>query len=140
MYPQSPSSGLIVNNWNFGAVQTSGNASYPYLNIGANPNYTLTKSYSWTYSEVTQGQGIAGENNKTPASLFGAHIIAEADQKLYDPSYGTKPRTVADIQNMIAGLFLKETVSINGVPTTEFLFNQNPPPHPSLIIRYFNYY
>jgi hypothetical protein len=117
--------GFIVNNWNFNANGgTSGNPDFPFLNIPAVIPPTLQTSYSWTSAEVTQGQGIAGENNKTPASLFGGHVIVQAANKYYDPSYGATPIRPTDIKNSLAGFYLVVTPPVPYA--TQYLFNQNP--------------
>jgi len=86
----------------------------------------LTSSYSWQYSEVTQGNGIPAQGNPSPASLFLDHKIDSFDGCNYDPSYGKKSATLQDILNDIQGFYQGPgALPIGGA--TGILFNKFTP-------------
>lgn len=86
------SGGFLVNNWNFAKVGSSKNPAYPYLNVLKSVD---KNGYTWTASDVTQGKGIAGQNNPSPASMFNNHQVVLLGDVLYDPSYGVTYTPVA---------------------------------------------
>ncbi len=81
-------SGFIVNDYQFASGEgTSGCSSYPYrfnspCGGPAWPAGTV---------EVTDQDGIPGQDNYNPASYFGRHFIVKINEKYYDPSYGVGP-------------------------------------------------
>jgi hypothetical protein len=124
--------GFAVNEWNFTGAGTSGNTTYPYLNISplssTNPVVIdklkenidatyKTNYYDWAYSEVTRGVGIAGQNNSDPASLFGNHQVVKITGTYYDPSYGKTFTSLVNIEDKaIAGYFKASYVDLNEAP------------------------
>jgi hypothetical protein len=138
--------GFAVKDWTFHGAGTSGNPAYPYLNILpiGNPDaYIGQNSYNFAYAEVTDDNGIAGQGNPNPASLFNNHQVMVSGE-YYDPSYGIKRASLADIDNgSIAGFYKVDQILLNeaaynldlnqdgdkvdtGVPTFVFLFRKNP--------------
>ncbi len=66
---------MLVKTWTFaGGAGTSGEPTFPY-----------------TWAEVTDENGVAGQGIENPRSFFKNHQIVEVGNKLYDPSYGTEP-------------------------------------------------
>jgi hypothetical protein len=145
--------GFVVKNWNFSATGTSGNSTYPYLNIcplgNGNPNANAAavygqNSYNWAYAEVTDSVGIEGQGTQNPASLFGNHQVTISGD-YYDPSYGVKHASLADIDtNAIDGFFIVTILNLDeasynldlnsdgdltdvSVPTACFLLRKNTP-------------
>ena len=93
--------GFIVNNWNF-----SGNERRQYINICKSDNDLVGNTgYNWLFAEVTDAEGISGQGNSNPASLFDFHWVVRLNGKYYDPSYGVKYDELQDIDNAIAGFW-----------------------------------
>lgn len=102
-----------------------------------------TNAYNFAYAEVTDDNGIPGQGNPNPASLFNNHQVVMSGE-YYDPSYGVKRATLADIDsNAIAGFYKFAQIPLNeadynldlnqdgdkmdaGVLTYVFLFRKNP--------------
>ena len=134
--------GFLVKNWNFNGAGSSGIPAYPYLNIPDAP-FPAQNSYPWKFAEVTDQNGIAGQGNPNPASLFGNHQVV-LDGQYYDPSYGQKFASLKDIDdNAIEAYFLTASVPLDessfnldlngdgdktdvGVQTNVFLIRKNP--------------
>jgi hypothetical protein len=143
--------GFSVKNWTFAATGTSGDLTYPYLNICPLGHGSLaasvdavygTSSYNWAYSEASDASGIAGQGTSNPASLFGNHQVMISGE-YYDPSYGLKHANLAAIDAAaIDGYFVVRAVPLDevtygldlnsdgdvtdlGVPTACFLFRKN---------------
>ncbi|WP_165228008.1 hypothetical protein [Aquisphaera insulae] len=95
--------GFIVKDWTFTGAGKSGDATYPYLNLGFQKKDT---SYKWDYADVNDDPGIAGQNNVNPASLFNNHQIALINGTYYDASYGVTYTDLKDMEKKsIAGYF-----------------------------------
>ena len=142
VFRPSADDGFLVKNWNFNGAGTSGVAGYPYLNIPDAP-FPSANSYSWKFAEVTDQNGIPGQGNPNPASLFGNHQVV-IDGQYYDPSYGKKFASLKDIDdNAIDGYFRVVPAAINepdfnldlngdgdkidmGVQINVFLIRKNP--------------
>ena len=63
---------------------------FEYVNI-LHPNFESSLGnniYSFTYSEVSDQQGISGQNQNNPVSDFGDHVVARVGTQIFDPSYG----------------------------------------------------
>jgi hypothetical protein len=137
---------FAVKDWTFHGAGTSGDTEYPYLNIlpiGDPDSYIGQASYNFAYAEVTDDSGIPGQGNPNPASLFNNHQVMVSGE-YYDPSYGVKRPTLADIDsNAIAGFYKVAEILLNensynldlnqdgdkvdtSVPTYVFLFRKNP--------------
>lgn len=137
---------LVVKDWTFHGAGTSGNSTYPYLNIlpiGDPNSYIGQTSYNFAYAEVTDDNGVAGQGNSNPASLFNNHQVMVSGE-YYDPSYGVKRASLAEIDdNAIAGFYIFDQIPLNevdynldlnqdgdkvdiAVPTAVFLFRKNP--------------
>ena len=142
---------FAVKNWTFAGTGTSGNPAYPYLNIcplgngslNANANAVYGQnSYNWAYAEASDSAGIEGQGTQNPASLFGNHQVMISGE-YYDPSYGIKHASLADIDtNAIDGFFVVAALNLDeatynldlnsdgdktdvAVPTACFLFRKN---------------
>jgi hypothetical protein len=139
----------VVKNWTFGpAGGTSGNPTYPYLNIPPQPFPPSTlvgsSTYNWIFAEVTDATGIPGQgtDNDNPASLFVRHFDVYRNPSLYDPSYGKMYTGDADLKSQLVDGFCIITelnldepdigLDLNGngnatdtdVPTDVFLFRK----------------
>ncbi len=154
IFRPSADDGFLVKNWDFNGAGTSGVAGYPYLNIPDAP-FPGENSYSWKFAEVTDQNGIPGQGNPNPASLFGNHQVV-IDGQYYDPSYGKKFASLKDIDdNTIDGYFRVVPAAINepdfnldlngdgdktdmGVQINVFLIRKNPAGL-DLIEQKFNY-
>ena len=142
---------FAVKNWTFSGTGTSGNPAYPYLNIcplgngslNANANAVYGQnSYNWAYAEASDSAGTEGQGTQNPASLFGNHQVMISGE-YYDPSYGLKHASLADIDtNAIDGFFVVAALNLDeatynldlnsdgdktdaAVPTACFLFRKN---------------
>ena len=137
---------FAVNSWSFSGSGTSGNTEYPYINIlpiGDPNSYRSKNSYDFAYAEVTDEDGIAGQGNSNPASLFNNHQVMVSGQ-YYDPSYGKIYASLEEIDsNSIAGFYKLDVLPLNetkydldlnldgdkvdiNVLTYVFLFRKNP--------------
>jgi hypothetical protein len=95
-----------------GSTSTSTNVTYPYQNTLADParlpgsvmypegfgsfmrkNATTNVwEYYWgSTAEVTDKEGVRGQNTMNPKSTFSTHWVAEIGGKIYDFSYGLGP-------------------------------------------------
>ena len=144
LFQPTAGDGFIVNNWTFAATGNSGNTTYPYLNLPNLTSFIGTSSYNWLYAEVRDATGIPGQGTANPASLFNNHQMAYVNGQYYDPSYGIKHPTVADVQTSLAGFYIgpgswpvnEPTVNLDlngngnktdtGVSTTVILFTKTP--------------
>lgn len=138
--------GFAVKDWTFHGAGTSGDPAYPYLNIlpiGNPDSYIGQNSYNFAYAEVTDDNGVAGQGNPNPASLFNNHQVMVSGE-YYDPSYGVKRASLADIDDgAISGFYKVDQVLLNeavynldfnqdgdkvdtAVPAFVFLFRKNP--------------
>jgi hypothetical protein len=123
--------GFLVKNWNFNGAGSSGIPAYPYLNIPDAP-FPAQNSYPWKFAEVTDQNGIAGQGNPNPASLFGNHQVV-LDGQYYDPSYGQKFASLKDIDD---NALYESSFNLDlngdgdktdvGVQTNVFLIRKNP--------------
>lgn len=122
--------GLIVDRWHFEGSGTSGKSHHPYYGIKDSPFISNT-SYDWSWTEVSDLDGIEGQNTDNPASYFGNHELLFIDGTYYDPSYG---KTYSSKDNFhtssLAGfwrestkiVYESETFDINGDGDREDLF------------------
>jgi hypothetical protein len=69
-------------------------------------------SYNWTFSEVNDAPGIAGQGNSNPASMFNNHQVM-IDGQYYDPSYGVQYSSLQDIDNSIDGFYIEGTYAVD---------------------------
>ena len=108
----SPLSILFIKNFAFAEPGTSGVAGFPYVNTlspppPSNSNWntdayivvdptTGAGSYSWgARAEVTDKQGVSGQNTSNPLSIFRNHYFVRVGNIIYDPSYGTVSQQAA---------------------------------------------
>jgi hypothetical protein len=144
--------GIAIKNWTFTGNGTSGNATYPYLNICPLGQGSIeaswnavrgTTSYNWAYAEVNDAAGVEGQGTQNPASLFDNHQVMMGGQ-LYDPSYGTVHPTLPDMDsNAVDGYYILRELNLDeatygldlnadgdqtdlAVPTACYLFRKNP--------------
>jgi hypothetical protein len=117
-YPSGPSNtpidyrGFVVKNWTFSGSGTSGVADFPYLNIPAS-NLVGSNNYNWRYAEVNDSDGIPGQGNGNPASLFNNHQVVIAGE-YYDPSYGLKHASLAALDdNAIDGFYVLTSLPVD---------------------------
>lgn len=112
--------GFLVKNWALGASKSSSDVEYPYQNIpfaaktttGAIESFIRNpdKSYNWLGTpEVTDQQGVAGQNNLNPASDFNNHQIIKWKDKFYDPSYGMMYENETQLSERSIEAFYRET-------------------------------
>jgi hypothetical protein len=99
--PEKSDEGFLVNNWHFSGDGTSGNKSYPYLDV-------LGKHY-----EVVKHLGAPGQNSPDPLSVFGNHVIVFINGTYYDPSYA---ETFTNIRQMTAKVVAGYCISVPGKP------------------------
>lgn len=96
----SYSASFLVNNWSFTSTPEGAfdnhiddwykNQGFTYVNV-RHPDYEASLSnniYNFTFSDVTDAQGINGQNTENPLSDFGKHVVARVGEKIYDSSYG----------------------------------------------------
>jgi hypothetical protein len=95
--------GFAVKEWSFGENASSGDSSFPYLNIVHLEDASYP--YVWRYEEVSDGPGAAGQGGvEDPKSLFRLHYVFTTDGFWYfDPSYGIKYHPMA-LDNAFAAL------------------------------------
>ena len=137
---------MLIKNWEFTGVGTSGVAAYPYQNTLADPTRkpfsnpdldgfaSIMRKHAtngWEYywgatEEVKDKPGIPGQNNANPKSTFANHIVVEIGGKIYDPSYGTGPfnNLLAWEDASVAGFTMRDEV----VADTNYrlIFRKNP--------------
>ncbi len=65
----------------------------------------------------TVGQGVPGQNNNNPLSIFKAHCLVFYNNKYYDPSYGVIYNDIADIEARAIDGYVKQVV-INELQVT----------------------
>jgi hypothetical protein len=92
---------FIINDWDF----TNPKAALP-----ADPNLPGLERYIRFF--LKDKDGIAGQNERDPASEFDNHQIVVYQGKIYDPSYGGGPYAGADLN---AALRAWEITSLAGV-------------------------
>jgi len=122
------SSGFAVKAWNFSGEGTSGNTVFPYQNNRAVivddaqdiTDYIKDTYYEWgNVVEVSDGDGIRGQNNGNPASLFGHHLIVQKNGTYFDPSYGLIYSNIQEFDDNLDGFYKLTNVKV--------LFQKNPP-------------
>jgi hypothetical protein len=70
-------------------------------------------SYNFPHAEVTDDNGVPGQSNANPASLFNNHQVVVSGE-CYDPSYGIKRASLADIdRDAIAGFYKLARIPLN---------------------------
>lgn len=77
--------------------------AFPYINVpevdltmmpppGDWETFRRASGYAWHYADVQDREGIEGQNNRNPASIFSNHQFVEMtvgpNVQWYDPSYG----------------------------------------------------
>ncbi len=97
--------GFFVKNWSAVGAGTSGDPNFPFQ-IVPQRDFVGAHSYNIAYGDVTDAAGIPGQNNPDPASFFGNHQMVEYTTTAgavihYDPSYGARYTSVAQIDNSI---------------------------------------
>jgi hypothetical protein len=127
--------GFLVNNWDFAGAGTSGNAAYPYVNELSDPAKPddlyrqNAQTHEWEYywgakAEVTDKDGMPGQNTTNPKSGFQNHVLVEAVDKVFDPSYGKSYDNLQKWEDAsVAGFVFKDLVAANN---TRLLFRKNP--------------
>jgi hypothetical protein len=116
--------GFIVKNWTFTGVGSSGHTNYPYFNLPDNP-FIGTSSYNWRFAEVNEANGIPGQGNPNPASMFNNHQVVISGE-YYDPSYGVKYQSLDDIDDTaIAGYYLGPVLYPVDEPVVDLDLNGN---------------
>ena len=136
--------GFIVKNWSFTGNGTSGHPTHPYINFFSNYDALYgSTSYNWLFAEVNDENGIQGQGNTNPASMFNNHQVVISGQ-YYDPSYGIKYANMQEIDDSIDGFYIQgdgafdePTVNVDlnvdgdvndlGVMVYYRLFRKNPP-------------
>lgn len=88
--------GFLVKNWQFKGKGTSEDPLFPF-----------------TWAEVQDTNGLAGQGVENPQSYFGNHQIIEVGNKLYDPSYGTAPIGNGEPEEREANLLKYQEASIS---------------------------
>lgn len=110
--------GFFVKNWSFGTTKSSGDTDYPYKNVpqagkdsrgGISPTLPDNAgNYIWVETpEVTELQGVAGQNNPNPVCIFGNHQIVHYKGKFYDPSYGIMYENATHLSERAIDAFYK---------------------------------
>ena len=135
--------GFIVKNWTFSGNGNSQLPNFPYVNI-PKASYILANSYDWKYAEVNDADGVPGQGNGNPASIFNNHQVMILGE-YYDPSYGVIHASISSMDdNYIDGYYSgpgsfpldepKVNLDLNGdgdmldlaVSTNCLLFKKNP--------------
>jgi hypothetical protein len=116
---------MMINNWGFAEHGTSPDQNYPYQNMLADTTHNFIRKntngvweYYWgTPAEVTDMEGVPGQNTTNPKSTFEAHWVAQINGKIYDPSYGNGPfETLRQWEEAsVAGLFILNRLLPNNV-------------------------
>jgi hypothetical protein len=97
--------GFLVNNWEFIGNGTSGNTDYPYMNIigAAGTVFPTATGYPFKGTpEVVDKNGIPGQKNANPASMFGNHQMTLIQSEYRDPSYGAVFAGADDVERATA--------------------------------------
>lgn len=86
---------MFINNWSFAPEGDSGDPRYPFQNAYADATRNIIRKsagvweYYWgTPAEVTDLEGVPGQNTTNPRSIFQNHQLVAVGTKIYDPSYG----------------------------------------------------
>ncbi|MCL4720091.1 MAG: hypothetical protein KJ057_16610 [Phycisphaerae bacterium] len=104
------SRGFAVKDWslNDGPYKTPRAPEYPFLGLCMNP-FITGSSYAWQCTEATDGNGITGQGQANPASLFEFHQIVFINNKYYDPSYGVEYNSILEMDdNAIASHYIAD--------------------------------
>lgn len=88
---------FLVKNWEFGTPTGTGCAEYPYENTYTTLLPYPYTDYSFITADVTDGDGIPGQNSNNPSSYFNNHQIALIDGVYYDACYGVTFDSLEDI-------------------------------------------
>lgn len=88
---------FIVKDWTFGAPTGSGCPSYPYQNTYTSLWAFPFTSYNFDTEDVSDQDGIPGQNNSNPSSYFNNHQISLIDGVYYDACYGVSFDNFEDI-------------------------------------------
>ena len=146
--------GFLVKDWAFPAPGVPGNSGvpdFPYLDIpdpafdstdGIDP---ATNSYRWIGTpQVTDEEGVWGQNSRNPQSLFGNHQIVRVITKdqsgndvgtFYDPSYGMIYASLDDMETKaIAGYYRDITVQVGS--TTYYAYAIRTNDHGGHLVEY----
>lgn len=79
--------GFLVNQYCFIGAGGSGCVNYPYrINAPCS-----SAEWTWPTPDVTDLNGVPGQDSADPASFFARHFIVKYGNKYFDPSYGTGP-------------------------------------------------
>ena len=103
----SQAAGFLISTWTFKGEGTSGLSTFPYENITMTSDYPGTDKYKWIKEDVKDDDGIKGQNNENPASIFIQHYAVAIGGKFYDPSYGVTYKNLQGFKENLAGLFLE---------------------------------
>jgi hypothetical protein len=93
---------FLVKNWEFIGKGSSGDPLFPY-----------------TWAEVEDENGLAGQGIENPQSYFLNHQIIEVGNNLYDPSYGTAPIGNGKPEEKAANLLKYQEASISAFCNTK---------------------
>ena len=99
---------------------SSTKAGYKYLNIAKDdPWHKPTAGpYDWSQEELIDQDGIPGQNNTNPRSIFRNHFFTfvKIDNKYYDPSYGVTYDKFKDFEDTaVSHLGAVEMGMVDGV-------------------------
>jgi hypothetical protein len=120
---------MLIKNWSFAGDGSSGDMKYPFVNtltdptknpadypngIGCYSFFYLVAGYTYSWgavSEVTDQNGVNGQNTSNPKADFGVHFLVSINGRFYDPSYGADYATLRDWKNAsVAGFAIPAQV------------------------------
>jgi hypothetical protein len=127
---------FLVKNWNFTNPSNRTDCSkFPIVavhdTIVSIPYLPNPNRYIFIYSEISDAEGLFGQNNRNPNSFFGAHAVVKFNGKIYDPSYGIAYNSIQEItKNLSAWAYRRFGVSedffrrdLNGNGNSTDIFN-----------------
>ena len=143
--------GFLVKSWEPHGKGSATTPGYTFINEYKEPanigkgrvidTYAEKVGGVWKYkwgkiAEVTDLDGIAGQNSPDPLSIFGKHYVVKAGDTLYDPSYGTAFVGIVggDISPWESACQQWETASLAAITTPE-LYKVNGVDRPRLAIQ-----
>jgi len=118
---------MLVKNWLFEPstqTVTFRDLEYSHVNVGTSdgtadlftPDYNGHYSHIWATAQVTENEGISGQNNPNSIAHFRNYQIVKLNGKYYEPSYGVTYDDLQDMQNKaIEGLIKRAEVNLNFV-------------------------
>jgi hypothetical protein len=135
---------MMINDWTFNgngiadaAIVREANSeidnliySHPYLNLKVKVSdsvwgvfHASGTAYTWEFNDVSDADGLQGQNRPNPASLFQYHRLVQFNtgngMKWYDPSYGVEyvgadqtAREMSFDVNAVAGFYVTRMAKI----------------------------